>query len=254
VYLSKFLALSGICSRRKSTEVIKLGLVMVNDRVVKEPFHDVKPGDIVYFDGQIVKQERKFVYILLNKPENCISTVSDEHARRTVFDIVKLKSNVRLYPVGRLDRMTTGLLILTNDGQLTKKLTHPSHEVPKKYEVLLDRVFQRSDMQKLCRGIRLHDGFIKPDRIFCPSGEHGCTVIVELHSGRNRIVRRMFEHLGYEVKELDRFFYAGLTKKGLKLGQWRYLTEKEVEGLRTTRSNPSTSSGRAGSSVSSKLN
>lgn len=232
MYLSKFLALSGVCSRRKATEVIKLGLVMVNDRVVKEPFYQVKSEDEVCFDGQIVKQTQKFIYILLNKPENCITTLSDEHARCTVFDILRLKSNLRIYPVGRLDRMTTGLLLLTNDGELTKKLTHPSYEMIKKYEVILDKVFQRNYLERLCKGIRLYDGFIKPDQIFYPSGEQECKVIVELHSGRNRIVRRMFEYFGYKVKKLDRFFYAGLTKKGLKLGQWRYLTEKEVEILK----------------------
>ncbi len=233
MYLSKFLASSGVCSRRKATEVIKLGLVMVNDRVVKEPFYDVKSGDEVFFEGQAVRPERKLIYILLNKPQDCITTVSDEHSRRTVFDVIGLKSNIRLYPVGRLDRMTTGLLILTNDGQLTKKLTHPSYEVTKKYEVVLNKAFQRSDMQKLRRGIRLYDGFIKPDLVNYSTGARdGFTVIVELHSGRNRIVRRIFEYFGYEVKKLDRFFYAGLTKKGLRLGQWRYLTEKEVEGLK----------------------
>lgn len=232
MYLSKFLSTSGVCSRRKATDAVKSGLVTINDKVVLEPFYVVKPNDEVCFEGQLVQQSKKFVYILLNKPENCITTVSDENSRQTVFDIINFKTDLRIYPVGRLDRMTTGLLILTNDGELTKKLTHPRYEFTKKYCVTLDRLFQRDDLEKLQQGITLADGFIKPDAIYYKHNKIDCKVIVEIHSGKNRIVRRMFEHFGYQVLKLDRFFYAGLTTKGLEVGKWRHLTTREVASLK----------------------
>jgi 23S rRNA pseudouridine2605 synthase len=232
VYLSKFLSTSGVCARRKATEAIKSGNVTVNDKVILEPFYVVKPDDEVCFEGQLVQQAKKFVYILLNKPENCITTVSDEHSRRTVFDIINFKTSLRIYPVGRLDRMTTGLLLLTNDGELTKKLTHPSYQFTKKYSVTLDRLFQSNDFAQLQTGVMLDDGFIKPDAIYYKHNKIGNKVIVEIHSGQNRIVRRMFEHFGYKVEKLDRFFYAGLTTKDLAVGKWRHLTPREVKQLR----------------------
>lgn len=232
MYLSKFLSTSGVCSRRKSTEAIKDGFVMVNDKVVKEPFYQVKPSDEVFFDGQLVRQTQKFVYILFNKPQDCISTVSDEEGRRSIFDIVKIKTDARLYPVGRLDRNTTGLIILTNDGELTNKLMHPKHQVTKKYHVDLDRPFAQNHLKELLSGIKLEDGFIKPDAVFYDHGKFGKKVIVQLHSGRNRIVRRMFEHFGYHVIDLDRFSIAELSKRGLAVGQWRHLTTEEVIRLK----------------------
>ncbi len=232
MYLSKFLSTSGVCSRRKASDAIKSGMVTINDKVVREPFYVVKPNDEVHFEGQIVQQIKKFIYILLNKPEDCITTASDENSRRTVLDVINFKSSARIYPVGRLDRMTTGLLILTNDGELTKKLTHPSYEFTKKYLVKLDKLFQINDLKQLAAGINLDDGFIKPDAVHYNHNKPSCKVVVEIHSGKNRIVRRMFEHFGYNVLKLNRFFYAGLTTKDLEVGKWRHLTAQEVSNLK----------------------
>lgn len=237
MYLSKFLSTQGACSRRNATAAIKAGQVTVNGEVVKEPFYTVQAGDKIQFDGKNIKPVQNFVYIIFNKPDDCISTVVDEMGRRSIFDIVKVPSDVRLYPVGRLDRNTTGLILLTNDGDLANKLMHPKHEVLKKYHVELDRPFLKADFDKLVNGINLEDGFIKPDSVFFDHGKPGKKVIVQLHSGRNRIVRRMFEFFGYHVLKLDRFCLAGLTKKGLKVGQWRTLTYKEVEELKGTAKN-----------------
>ena len=232
MYLSKFLSTSGVCSRRKATDAIKSGMVTINDKIVHEPFYDVQPNDEVCFEGQLVHQTKKFIYILLNKPEDCITTVSDESSRRTVLDLVNFKTEARIYPVGRLDRMTTGLLILTNDGELTKKLTHPSYEFTKKYLVKLDKLFQVNDLKQLAAGIDLEDGFIKPDSVYYNHNKPASKVIVEIHSGKNRIIRRMFEHFGYQVLKLNRFFYAGLTSKDLEVGKWRHLTAQEVANLK----------------------
>jgi len=232
VYLSKFLSTSGVCSRRKATDAIKSGMVTINDKIVHEPFYDVQPNDEVCFEGQLVQQTKKFIYILLNKPEDCITTASDESGRRTVLDIINFKTEARIYPVGRLDRMTTGLLILTNDGELTKKLTHPSYEFTKKYLVKLDKLFQVNDLKQLAAGIDLEDGFIKPDSVYYNHNKPASKVIVEIHSGKNRIIRRMFEHFGYQVLKLNRFFYAGLTSKDLEVGKWRHLTAQEVANLK----------------------
>lgn len=233
MYLSKFLSTNGACSRRKAADAIKSGIVTVNNEIVKEPFYMVKKDDKVCFDGKIIKQaQNNFVYILLNKPEDCISTLSDELGRRCLADIVKVKAGIRIFPVGRLDRNTTGIIILTNDGDLTNKLMHPSHEVTKKYNVELDRPLLIEDYKKLAEGVHLDDGFIKPDSIFYDHAKVGKKAIVELHSGRNRIVRRMFEHLGYRIEYLDRFYLGGLTKRGLKVGEWRNLTNKEVDMLK----------------------
>lgn len=232
MYLSKFLSTSGVCSRRKATDAVKSGMVTINDKIVREPFYIVKPTDEVCFDGQIVQQIKKYLYILLNKPENCVTTVSDENSRRTVFDVINFKTSERIYPVGRLDRMTTGLLILTNDGDLTKKLTHPKYEFTKKYLVKLDKLFLVNDLKQLAAGINLDDGFIKPDAVYYNHDKPASKVIVEIHSGKNRIVRRMFEHFGYQVLKLNRFFYAGLTSKDLEVGKWRHLTAGEVANLK----------------------
>jgi 23S rRNA pseudouridine2605 synthase len=232
VYLSKFLSTHGACSRRKSTDAIKAELVTVNGEIVKEPFYMVQPGDKVALDGKNIKPIQNLVYILFNKPEDCISTVTDEQGRRSIFDIVKVKSDTRLYPVGRLDRNTTGLILLTNDGELTNKLMHPKHEVVKKYNVELDRPLLKVDFDRLINGVHLEDGFIKPDELFFDHGKPGKKVIIQLHSGRNRIVRRMFEYFRYNITKLDRFYLGGLSKKGLKIGEWRSLTNKEIEELK----------------------
>lgn len=232
MYLSKFLSTHGACSRRKAADAIKNGLVTVNNKTISEPFYIVKPEDKIQIDGKNIEATQNLTYILFNKPENCISTVSDEQGRRSIFDIVKSASKCRLYPVGRLDRNTTGLILLTNDGELTNKLMHPKHEVVKKYNVELDRPLSKIDFDALSSGIYLSDGFIKPDAIFFDHGKPGRKIIVQLHSGRNRIVRRIFEHFKYHVIKLDRFYLGGLTKKGLQIGQWRHLTKQEIKTLK----------------------
>jgi 23S rRNA pseudouridine2605 synthase len=232
VYLSKYLSTCSTYSRRKATEAIKSGLVTVNDVVIKNPAYIIKSKDEICVNGQIIRQLKKFIYILFNKPENCITTASDEHGRRTVLDLIKIKTDIRLYPVGRLDRMTTGLLLLTNDGELTKKLTHPSHNVTKKYSVEINIPFSKNDLIKLSHGIWLKDGFIKPDSIYFYKHGNGKRIIIELHSGKNRIIRRIFEHFGHKVVKLDRFYYAGLTTKQLNIGKWRHLSSKEINMLK----------------------
>ncbi len=229
--LNKYLAHAGIASRREADELIKNGMVSVNGKVVTEMGYKVQPGDEVRFGGEIVIPEKK-VYILLNKPKNYITTTKDERNRKTVMDLVKDASKYRLYPVGRLDRKTTGLLLLTNDGELTKKLLHPKHKVQKLYHVVLDRNLKQQDLQKIREGLKLDDGMIYVDDISYIQGAPHSEVGVLLHSGRNRIVRRIFEHLGYDVKKLDRVMFAGLTKKGLERGKWRHLTKQEVNNLK----------------------
>lgn len=228
IRLNRFIANAGVCSRREADELIKQGAIQVNGMVVKEMGYQVKPTDKVTYQGKLLKRE-KFVYVLLNKPKNCITTTEDENERRTVMDFVKNACNERIYPVGRLDRNTTGLLLLTNDGKLAKKLSHPSSNIKKVYQITLDKPITEEDFRQLEQGLELEDGFIKPDAIALLRP----TILgMELHSGRNRIVRRMLEHLGYEVTKLDRTMYAGLTKKDLPRGKWRYLTQQEVIRLK----------------------
>ncbi|NPA43463.1 MAG: rRNA pseudouridine synthase [Chlorobi bacterium] len=229
--LNKYLAHAGIASRRRADELIKNGMVTVNGEVITEMGYKVNPEDEVRFGGEPVVPEKK-VYVLLNKPKNYITTTKDERNRKTVMDLVKDASKYRLYPVGRLDRKTTGVLLLTNDGQLAEKLLHPKNKVEKIYHVVLDRNLKQSDMQKIREGLKLNDGMIYVDEISYIQGAPRSEVGVKLHSGRNRIVRRIFKHLGYDVKKLDRVMFAGLTKKGLERGQWRYLTDKEVSFLK----------------------
>ena len=231
MYIAKYLAVCGVCSRRKAVEVVKSGEVLVNDKVVKDVTYFVLPKDEVKYNDQIVKPE-KHKYILLNKPKDFITTVSDEKGRKSVLDLVKLKSQERIYPVGRLDRGTTGLLLLTNDGQLAQKLSHPRYIVSKQYNVILDRPFAQKDFTILLSGIKLRDGFIKPDVLRYSSSISKKRVAIKLHSGKNRIVRRMFEHFGYKIRKLDRSMYAGLTKKGLQPGKWRFLSKEEVDKLK----------------------
>ena len=231
IRLNKFLANAGICSRREADEYIQAGVVTVNGEVVKELGTKIKRGDEVKFHDQPVSIERK-IYVLLNKPKDCVTTTDDPQARKTVMDIVKGACPERIYPVGRLDRNTTGVLLLTNDGELASKLTHPKYEKKKIYRVKLDKDLTQDDMNKIATGIELEDGEVHADEIAYADETKKNDIGIEIHSGKNRIVRRIFEHLGYKVTKLDRVFFAGLTKKGLKRGDWRFLTQQEVNFLR----------------------
>ncbi|GLR17745.1 pseudouridine synthase [Portibacter lacus] len=226
--LNKYIAHSGICSRRKAGDLVKAGKVYVNGQLEINPSYMVTDTDEVVYDGKSLKLEENKVYILMNKPKNTVTTLSDENGRMTVRDIIGDKVKERIYPVGRLDRMTTGLLLLTNDGDLATKLAHPSGEVKKFYRAVLDKKISDEDVEKIRNGVTLEDGFIKVDGVDFVKGGESMVVGIELHSGRNRIIRRIFEHLGYKVERLDREYYAGLTKKDLKRGWWRHLKEKEV--------------------------
>ncbi len=230
VRLNKFISNSGICSRREADDYITAGVVSVNDVVVTELGTKVFPNDIVKFNGERIKGEEK-VYIVMNKPKDFVTTVSDPYAEKTVVGLVQGKCKERVYPVGRLDKATTGVLLLTNDGELADKLTHPSFEKKKIYHVTLDKNVKATDMSQLVKGVVLEDGPISVDEISYVDDDK-TQVGVEIHSGRNRIVRRMFEHFGYKVKKLDRVYFAGLTKKNLRRGQWRFLTEQEVAMLK----------------------
>lgn len=230
VRLNKYIANSGICSRREADDYIVAGLVSVNGVTITELGTKVYPNDVVRFNDERIKGEAK-VYIVMNKPKDFVTTMSDPHAERTVMQLVEGKCAERVYPVGRLDKATTGVLLLTNDGELADKLTHPSFEKKKIYHVFLDKNFKRTDMDALLEGISLEDGFIQADALSYID-EDKAQVGVEIHSGRNRIVRRMFEHFGYKVKKLDRVYFAGLTKKNLRRGQWRFLTDLEVSMLK----------------------
>lgn len=230
--LNKYIAHSGIASRRAADTLIMQGHVTVNGEVVQEMGHKVKEGDVVAYKGKPVQTVTKMVYYLLNKPRNVISTASDEKGRKTVIDIMAEKIPERIYPVGRLDRNTSGLILLTNDGDLTKKLSHPSHKVPKIYIATLDKNLSLKDLEAIRDGITLEDGDIKVDSLHYVEGMGKKEVSIEIHSGRNRLVRRIFEHLGYDVVKLDRTYYAGLTKKNLPRGMWRPLTNEEVRMLK----------------------
>ena len=225
--LNKYLSHSGIASRRKAAEIIKRKQVTVNGEIIDYPAYEVKEDDIIKYNGKILKPEKNLVYILMNKPKNVITSLDDEKGRKTVMDLLKNKVKERIYPVGRLDYPTTGLLLLTNDGDLTIKLSHPSHNVPKVYEVTLDKKINTPDLTKIKKGFELEDGHVEVDWIKIVD-ETGKILNLEIHMGKNRIVRRIFENFGYKVIKLDRIYYAGLTKKGLKRGWFRNLTEKEI--------------------------
>lgn len=231
IRLNKFLANAGICSRREADEFITAGVVTVNGEVVTELGTKVKRSDVIKFHDQPVSIERK-IYVLLNKPKDCVTTSDDPQERRTVMDLVKGACTERIYPVGRLDRNTTGVLLLTNDGDLASKLTHPKFLKKKIYHVHLDKNLTNADMDQIAQGIQLEDGEVHADAISYASDTDKSQVGIEIHSGKNRIVRRIFESLGYKVTKLDRVFFAGLTKKNLRRGEWRYLTEQEVNFLR----------------------
>jgi len=231
IRLNKFLANAGICSRREADEYIQAGVVSVNGTIVQELGVKVLPTDKVMFHDQTVQTEKK-IYILLNKPKDFVTTVDDPKERNTVLDLVRNACRERIYPVGRLDRSTTGVLLLTNDGDLASKLTHPKYNKKKIYHVYLDKPLTKADMEQIVSGIELEDGEIHADEVHFVDDEDRKQVGIEIHSGRNRIVRRIFDHLGYRVKRLDRVFFAGLTKKNLPRGKWRFLSQTEVNMLR----------------------
>ncbi len=231
IRLNKYIAHCGICARRQAAEFVKAGTVTVNDKPETNPGYLVQAGETVRFKGKVVRPEEKKVYILMNKPKGVITTASDEKGRKTVLDIVGPKVQERVFPVGRLDRMTTGLLLLTNDGDLATKLAHPKHKVKKVYHVTLDKPLTKADLERISAGIPLEDGPAVVDAIGYVDGKKD-EIGIELHSGKNRIIRRIFEQLGYEVVRLDRTYYAGLTKKDIGRGHFRHLTEKEIILLR----------------------
>ncbi|MBP7496861.1 MAG: rRNA pseudouridine synthase [Bacteroidales bacterium] len=228
IRLNKYISNSGICSRREADELIKAGVVKVNGVSVTELGTKIKKSDSVEYGGQKIKNE-KHRYLLLNKPKDYITTVDDPEGRKTVMQLIEGACKERIYPVGRLDRNTTGLLLFTNDGELAKKLTHPKYKVKKIYYAELDNNLKTADMKAIAEGIKLEDGFMKVDNISFITGEKSKKMVgIEIHSGKNRIIHRLFEHLGYKVVRLDRTYYAGLTKKDLPRGRWRFLMDKEI--------------------------
>ena len=231
IRLNKYIANAGICARREADRYIAAGNVEVNGKPMTELGYRVQPTDVVKFDGKNISAEKK-EYILLNKPKGFITTTQDEKGRKTVMDLVAGAAEGNIKPVGRLDRLTTGLLLLTNDGDLMKKLTHPSHGVRKIYHVILDKKLALADFHKIQEGLTLEDGFIQVDDINFVDGAPHNEIGVKIHSGRNRIVRRIFESLGYVVEKLDRVVFAGLTKKDLPRGHWRTLTAQEIINLK----------------------
>jgi len=239
IRLNKYLSHAGVASRRRADELIKEGKVNVNGKVVVEMGYKVKAKDTIEFEGKKLSMEKKY-YVLLNKPKDFITTVKDEKDRRTVMELlrgayaqIKAPTVPRLYPVGRLDRNTTGVLLITNDGELAQKLTHPSSEVKKVYHVILDKKLMKEDFDKIAEGgVVLEDGIAEVDEIAYPNSKNRAEVGVQIHTGKNRFIRRLFESLGYEVEKLDRVFFAGLTKKDLPRGRWRFLTEEEVRLLK----------------------
>ena len=230
--LNKFVAHSGICGRREAAELVKQGKVQVNGSIVYEPGFKVSSKDKVQVNSKPVFLQKNLVYILINKPKDYITTAKDPEGRKTVFEIIKHATKERVYPVGRLDRNTTGVLVMTNDGELAQKLTHPSFEVKKVYEVKLDKPLTKKDFETILNGVTLEDGFVKADTLAYADPKDKSVIGIEIHSGRNRIVRRMFEHFGYDVKNLDRVMFGNLTKKNVDRGKWRFLNEKEVRLLK----------------------
>ncbi len=228
--LSKFLAHAGVCSRRKATQLIESGIVAVNNQIITSPGHKITTEDVVLVNEKKVALQ-KHVYILLNKPAGYITTLSDPQKRLTVMDLIG-DVGVRIYPVGRLDYNTTGLLLLTNDGEMAQQLAHPKYEIEKKYVATLDKVITRSDINKAVSGVTLSDGVVNVDKIYYIPGSNKRKVGLIIHSGKYRVIRRLFEKFGYKVKKLDRISYAGLEKTGLRIGQWRYLSRDEVARLK----------------------
>jgi len=231
IRLNKYISNSGICSRREADTFIKAGSASVNGKIVTEMGYKVNPTDEVRFDGSLISPESKR-YVLLNKPKNYITTMDDERGRKTVMELVQTAAKERIYPVGRLDRLTTGLLLFTNDGEIAKKLTHPKHQVKKLYHVNLDKKLSMSDLQKISENFVLDGKMVFVDKISYIDNKPKTEIGIEIHSGRNRIVRRIFEHFGYKVTKLDRVIFAGLTKKNLSRGVWRHLTQQEINNLK----------------------
>lgn len=232
IRLNRYIANAGICSRRKADDLIIAGTVTVNGEVVSELGSKIDPmKDEIRYNGETLKRE-KMTYVLLNKPKDYITTTDDPQERRTVMHLVEKASRERIYPIGRLDRNTTGLLLMTNDGDLADKLSHPRSNITKLYQVELNKNLIQGDLNKLQFGLELEDGPIKPDSVSYVAGGSKREIGIQIHSGKNRIVRRMFEHLGYEVVKLDRVVYANLTKKDLPRGRWRYLEEQEIIQLK----------------------
>ena len=230
--LNKFMAHCGVCSRRDAVELINTGKVKINGTVATEPGYKVQETDEVIYNGKKLFVTKNLVYILLNKPKDYITTTDDPQGRKTVLQLIKHATTERVYPIGRLDRNTSGVLLLTNDGDLTQKLSHPSYEIKKIYEVKLDKPLTKADFDKIINGLKLEDGEILVDSLAYADSKDKSIIGIELHSGRNRIVRRIFEHLGYDVKGLDRVMYASLTKKNVERSKWRFLSEKEIRLLK----------------------
>lgn len=230
--LNKYIAHSGVAARREAADLVRQGAVKVNDELVTEPGFKVSPKDEVRVNGKKIFLAKNLVYILLNKPKDFITTTDDPQGRKTVLDIIARATTERVYPVGRLDRNTSGVLLLTNDGELAQKLTHPSNEIKKVYHVTLNKPLDKKDFDQILKGITLEDGPAQVDVLAYAEMKDKTQVGVEIHSGRNRIVRRIFEKMGYDVKNLDRVVFAGLTKKNVDRGKWRFLTEKEVRDLK----------------------
>lgn len=230
--VNKYIAHSGICSRRDAALLVKQGDVTVNGEVISDPGTRISDKDLVKVKGKKIIPSRNYQYILLNKPKDYITTLEDPQGRKTVLDLIRHATHERVYPVGRLDRNTSGLLLLTNDGDLAQTLAHPKHEIKKIYEVKLDKDLSKNDFDTLLNGVMLEDGFIAPDALAYADAKDRSIIGIEIHSGRNRIVRRVFEKMGYDVRGLDRVVYAGLTKKNIQRGKWRFLTEKEVRILK----------------------
>ncbi len=229
--LNRYIANAGLCSRREADTFIATGCVTINGKVVSEMGQQVLPGESVSFNGKIITAEKK-MYVLLNKPKGYVTTLEDPHADKTVMELVASACKERIYPVGRLDKSTTGLLLFTNDGDMTKRLTHPKYNRKKIYHVHLDQKVTKNHLQDIVDGINLEDGFVAADSVSYVNEDDKKQVGIEIHSGKNKIVRRIFEHLGYKVEKLDRVYFCGLTKKDLPRGRWRFLTEEEVNLLK----------------------
>jgi len=230
--LNKFIAHAGICGRREAAEMVKKGVVKVNGETISEPGYKVTAKDEVKVNGKKIFRAKNLVYILLNKPKDYITTTDDPQGRKTVLDLISRASPERVYPVGRLDRNTSGVLLFTNDGELAQKLTHPSNEIKKVYHATLNKPLEKKDFEQILKGVVLEDGPASVDVLAYADVKDRTQIGLEIHSGRNRIVRRIFESLGYDVKNLDRVIFAGLTKKNIERGKWRFLSEKEVRDLK----------------------
>jgi 23S rRNA pseudouridine2605 synthase len=230
--LNKYIAHSGICSRRDAVDLIKGNKVKVNGELITEPGHKISTKDSVTVAGKKIHPVKDLIYILLNKPKDYLTTTDDPQQRKTVLQLIEKATTERVYPVGRLDRNTSGVLLLTNDGELAQKLTHPSNEIKKLYAVTLDKPLSKNHFDEILKGVPLEDGMANVDSLAYTDNADKTQIGVEIHSGRNRIVRRIFEHYGYDIKNLDRVIFAGLTKKNVPRGKWRYLSEKEVRDLK----------------------